>query len=163
MIDLKAEYERLNKCLRIDTSRLDDALIEMPELIRDAGEGTAQAIGERDRAEHDYDLAKAHASDRLRTTPAHNEEKGRDEMRSEVRIKSELDMQPEVIKALRNYETAKFHASLWLTLTEALRTKSESLGRICGLINSGYMTPNAVYANRRSELRDKRAALAKRD
>lgn len=143
-------YERLRQALRIDPMRIDEDLIELPPLLQEAGEFTAEAARARDRAEFNLKTTLAEVADAIRTDP------DRPKQPSEAEIDKRLPMDKEVIDAQEKLVTAKYEFSMWMSVVEGLRSKGDSLKTTANLIVSGYVSSGAAYSDRRRELHEKR-------
>lgn len=144
-------YDRLQQALAIDTMRLDEELVAMPQLIEDVGESTASAIFWRDVCKQALDVEIAKAAHYIREIGQSGGKKP-----PEDQIKTEVMLDKSVIEAMTTYEDAKYTLARWQALSDALKTKASSIKVICELVISGYLTPNAIHERRRQEINDRR-------
>lgn len=145
-------YERLKRKLALDPMELDQELIELPGLILEASECTADALASRDRAKNELDLAMAEAADHLRRQPV-SDGKGGTKTRSEAQITTEVPLFESVVKATTELEFAKHSLALWQAMVDAMRAKKDALKTFSDLTISGYLSPNAALDHRRAEIR----------
>lgn len=149
------EYVWLKKRLSLDLCNIDDDIIELPQLIQQAGELTSVAIELREVAKDDYERAKAHVADTLRNTP---DPKGK--QRSETTIQSQVLLDGELEDRSKELSKCRLDAALWQTLTEALRSKNSAIKVVADLLNSGFLTSSSIYDKRRRELRNARTTAS---
>jgi hypothetical protein len=145
-------YVRLKSRLTIDTMQLDQELIELPQMLSDAGEATAYCIAARDVAKNELDINMSIAADRLRQQPITDSD-GKEKRRSEKQIETEI-MSIQIVKdAHHRLEEAKLDLALWQSLVDGIRAKQSSIKTVSDLMISGYLAPSSITANRRAELR----------
>jgi hypothetical protein len=145
-------YERLRSKLTLDPLDLDQELIELPMLIMEAAELTANRVTDRDRAKNELDVAMAQAADHLRRTPV-TDGKGGTKVRSEAQIETEIPLYDNVQSAVTKLEDAKLELALWQALCDSLRAKRDSLKLFADLTISGYLSPNTALSERKTEIR----------
>jgi hypothetical protein len=145
-------YERLRTKLVFDPMCLDEELIELPMLIMDASELAAEKLAEHDRKKNAHDVTTAEASDDLRSEMI-SDAKGNDKKRSEAQITSEVFLHISVQESLAALEVAKYELALAQALVNSMRAKKDSLKTFAELTISGYLSPNSVLTDRRSEMR----------
>jgi hypothetical protein len=143
-------FEQLKAQLSIDPMRLDEELIRMPQFVQEVAELTAESLLVRNVAENDLKIAIAEASADIRGSA--------DKKPAEAQIASEVLLENSVQEAMGKLEQAKYEYAMWQGLMDGAKTKSASLKNTSDLINSGYLTPDTIYANRRRELNEHRRA-----
>jgi hypothetical protein len=143
-------FAQLKAQLMIDPMRLDEELIRMPQFVQEVAELTAEALLARNVAENDLKVIVAEVSAEIRGSA--------DKKPAEKQIESEVLLENNVQKAMQTLETAKFEYAMWQGLMDGAKTKSASLKNTSDLINSGYLTTDTIYANRRRELHEHRRA-----
>lgn len=148
------KYQSLRAALGIDLMRIDQDLVDYPSLLTEACELCAEVTRTRDMAANTLRLTEAEEAGKLRATPTPE-----GKTRSEERIKSEVPMAEPVAAALFALEEAKAEQAKWSALVEGLRAKGSSLKRVAELITAGFLSPNAVYQDRREELARRRRPL----
>ena len=144
------KYAQLKAQLDIDPLRLDEELIHMPSFVQEVAELTAEALLQRNVAENDLKIVMAQVSADIRGSA--------DKKPAEKQIESEIMLDANVQTAMENLEKAKFEYAMWQGLMDGAKTKSASLKNTSDLINSGYLTTDTIYANRRRELNEHRRA-----
>lgn len=143
-------FLQLKTQLSIDPMRLDEELIRMPSFVQEVAEITAEALLERNIAENDLKIVMAEVSAEIRESA--------EKKPAEKQIESEILLNENVQKAMTKLEQAKFEYAMWQGLMDGAKTKSASLKNTSDLINSGYLTTDTIYANRRRELNEHRRA-----
>lgn len=148
-------YTRLRQSLSIDLLRIDEELIEMPQLVQDIAEYTAEATFARDKAKIEWEIAQAQAAKDARQRCIDAGTKF-----TVDQISNEVMLDPDVREAQADYEQSKLDADMWGALIAGARTKSSSLKHASELIASGYLTPNAIKAERRQQMHTRRTLRA---
>lgn len=146
-------YQRLKSKLVFDPLEIDQELIELPMIIMDAAEETAERLSARDRAKNALDLASAEASDELRRTDI-LDAKGNPKIRSEAQILTEVPLNKNVQGCLIELENAKYDLALWHSLIDALKAKRDAMKVYADLTISGYLSPSSALNNRRADIRN---------
>ena len=147
-------YEALSKRLFIDELRLDEEIIELPQLLQDVNEFVASATHERDKAQYDLKLTTADVSREIRAESATSTKRP-----TEAAIETEIVLNERVQQATITYENAKYVLARWQALSESVRAKGYALKNIADLVVSGFITPNALVDRRRTEVYRKRRKL----
>lgn len=149
---LEPTYERerylwLRQKTRLDLLALDEELSEIATLVQEAGEKTASANDMLSAAKDNLDGVEAQVAASLRVPPIAGK------ARSETQITSEIPLDKRVTEAQATLAAAKFDASLWTNLTDALRLKSSSMRAAADLVQAGYLTTDYILSKRRGEMR----------
>lgn len=152
--DAEQRYNELKSTLRLDLLRMDEALIELPVQVMEAGEWCSYAIFARDEIEHDLKIEMSKAADLMRR---------QNDKISEAKITSQIPLDEDVALVRFKLEEAKKDVMLWQALVNALTTKTSSLKRVSDLMVSGYLTPSATREGRRSEISQARRRLTEGD
>jgi hypothetical protein len=134
-------YEELRRRLRIDYLRLDEELVEMPQLLQDASENATQLSNEFARADMALDIIRAETTMKLRSELTEN---GR--APSEARIASQIDLEPTVQEARALVNELKMQVRLATDLFNNLHTKSRLLGKAADMLLNGYVAPNKALS-----------------
>jgi hypothetical protein len=145
-------YKRLRGKLVIDQLRIDEELSQVPILVMEAVENTAEAMHVRDNCKNRLDAISANVSTRLRNMAL--SENGKERRRTEGAVSEETLLDDDVQNALGDLEVAKYDFALWNGLLEALRDKGSSCRRIGEMMVSGILTSAQVGQDRRQELRE---------
>lgn len=140
-------YKELKQHLRIDKLRLDDELMECPVYLQAASEYAVEAMGLRDVAKHELDVATANEARLMRIA---------DDKISEAKITNQMPLRPKVQEAQRKLDDCKLDAGHWSALAESMREKASLLRRMAELIVSGYLTQTSAYDERREEMAEAR-------
>lgn len=145
----KDKFTFLKARTRIDLDNIDDAVSEMPELIRECGECVSLAIEIREALKLEVDQTRAMAAETLRSSTGAN-----GKPLSESAIESKVPLDKEYNSKLLEFAEARRDAALWTSLMEALRTKSANLRAAADLICSGYITQDYIKTKYRQQIRD---------
>jgi hypothetical protein len=143
------EYVWLRSRIGIDQLRIDEEVIELPTLIQKAAEFTASAIELREVSKEEVQRAQAQVADQLRQTLTPNKKH-----RSETMIASEIYLSSYLQGKMEEHSKARLDAALWGSIVEALRSKNSAIRVIADLLNTGFITPNAIMDKRRKEIRN---------
>jgi len=147
----KERYEWLRTKTALDLFEIDNEVIEMSVLLQEAGEYTSVANETRDRAKEELQATVAAISHGLREDKTAGK-------RSESAIESLIPIMPGYAEKLQALDTARLDASLWASLTDALRSKSMAIRVAADLLNSGWLTVDYIRNKRRKEIREAGAA-----
>ena len=142
------KYTWLDKRTRIDLDNLDDAVSEMPELIRQCGECVALANEIRDAVRVEVDRVRAQIAEELRSVTVNGKAP------SESQIESKLPLDNRFAKIQNDHAEARQDASLWASLMEALRNKASGMRVAADLIGTGYITRDYISSKYRQQIRD---------
>lgn len=145
------KYEFLKNRVRVDLMAIDEELMEMPTLLQEAGELTAQAYAISNDCKDKIDEILSITADRLRRIPT---ESGKS--RSEAMIGSEVFAERDVVGARMAYNNAKLDAGLWQSVQEALRKKADLIYTATELIKVGFISKDHILAERRAAIRGNR-------
>lgn len=160
-ISNEAHYRRLRGRLSINPMALDEELIDMPQLVQEAAEYTAEALQVRDNCKNRLDFITAQVGARLREVPV-SEDGGKPKARTEGAVAEQRLLDDGVQEAIAELEMCKYDLALWQGLHDGLKEKSSSLKRIAELTVAGYLTPGQVYQNRREELAQQRGGSTRK-
>lgn len=144
-MDGQTAYDTLKNNLRIDELRLTEELIEQPQFQDDVSGWTANAQRRRDECKDRVDIAKAQAASDMRNVPV-------GKVPAEVRIASEILLNPIVQETMGDLRDAEFDLALWKALADAARAKKDAIRTISDLIASGYTSPTTMIEQRKREL-----------
>ena len=142
------QYEFLRGKVKLDLLCIEDELMEMPVLIQQCGELTAQAIDGVTVSKDNYNAVRATLSHKLRIEPLPS-----GKTRSEAQIDSEIDGLKEMKETSDDLSSAKLDAGLWQALMESLQTKAASIRTAAELIKAGFISTDYILNKRRTELR----------
>lgn len=142
------KYKWLRVQLHLDLLNLDEEIMKIPVLLEEAGECTALAIEIRETAKEELERVAAEVAGQLRIP----DDKGKS--RSETMIASMMPVEHEYLDAQESLRTARLDAGLWMSMTEAIRTKSSALRVTADLVSAGFMTGSSILQNRRREIRN---------
>lgn len=146
--EIVKRYYELREHLGFDLTDLDHAFMVTPRILEEAGELVAQADKVENVAKHVWEIVKAEAGERLRANG----------ITTEARIASMLAAEDDVQDARRAYDLAVFEAKVCASLHRALDTQSRLLMKAADMIVAGYLSPTAINAQRRAEIRAARTA-----
>lgn len=136
-----SSLERHRRKLVIDKDRLDDCLIEQPEVYYHVAEAHSLAIAERDAVKLDIEVAEAEEGQKIRDEAAQREEK-----LTEGGLKEQLLLTPRIQKLRRERLDLETQISAWTALKEAFQQRSYMLRELVPMhlsrFNSGSMTGN---------------------
>lgn len=150
-----AEFVWIKRRLGIDMLAIDEEIIELPNLIQQAGEYTAEAANAQEMAENELKSVMALVAEQLR---AKKNIHGKN--RSETQIGTELPASPEVKEHQDIVAKARLDAKLWSILMESLRKKDSGIRTIADLLNSGFLTTATIMEKRRKEIRQVKVELS---
>jgi hypothetical protein len=139
------EYMQLRNNLTIDPNNLDEALINIAMEQMQIIEYTAEASAALDAAKFQQKQVVADVSEKIRQDP---DNKGI----SETRVTALVPLYDEVSEANSFLIEAEQDHTLWRGLSDAVRTKSNSLRALAELTVSGYMTRDSVRVADRERL-----------
>lgn len=142
------KYRWLKARVKLDLLSVDEELSELPVIIQEACECTAMANEIRESTKDEFEITCAQIADDLRSKP---DEKGK--FPSETAVGSQIPLSPLYKEGAASLSEARLDASLWASVTEALRTKSSALRVSADLITAGYLTTNYLMEKRRDEIR----------
>lgn len=142
------KYVFLRNHLGLDLLNIDQDLIEISVLVQEASENTAIAIEIRESAKEDVERVSAELSAYFRIP----DDKGK--VRSETQITTLIPMEDAYKTALTSLSEARLDAGLWMSLTDALRTKSSAIRVTTDLIVAGYLTSNSIVDKRHRDMRN---------
>jgi hypothetical protein len=144
---LVERYERLRRYVGLDLLDIEGMFMQTPRLVEDAAELAARADQAENIAKHNYDLAVAEASDRIRQPwVVQNTAQGR--IDSELKIM--VPMCPDVVEARRTHTNSIYFAKACEGLFTTLKEQSRLLGKAADMVNSGYIKPSTLLARSRA-------------
>jgi len=141
-------YRFLKAKLETDLLQMDVEVSEIATLVQDAAEKAAMAAEIRDSLKDAFSLVSAKIGDKLRKDLGPN---GKE--KAEARIDSEKILDPDYQKARLEYSEARLDASLWESIVEGMRTKSQHLRTASDQLLSGYITQDFILQKRREQTR----------
>jgi len=142
------KYHELSSHLTIDMLRLDQDILELPQIIQDAAELAASIAGIGRDAEHYYEITRAETANKIRNADGDSP--------SEAYITRQLPLEQEVQDAKHIINEAARDTALVTELVRSLREKSRLLIKLSDLIIAGYITPSSVYSKEQKEARVQR-------
>lgn len=144
------KYRWIKNKLPLDLLNVDEELIELPVILQQASEFVSSAIEIRERAKDDLEQITSELADALRKVPL----EGTGKFRSETQIDKQIPLSPLYRDKQDALGIARLDASLWQSLTDAIRTKSSSIRIAADLLNSGFLTPSYIREKRRKDIRE---------
>jgi hypothetical protein len=130
-------YRELRDKLEINVLRIDQELVELPQLVQQAAELASVASSNEHVAKHALDVTVAEASAGLRV-PALGMK-----ARSETQIASEIPLDDDVQRARSYYDNTREISSRYTSLHYSMREKSKLVMKVCEMINGGFLTPSS--------------------
>lgn len=150
-------YARLRRMLRIDHTRIDEEIMELPMLLQDAAELAAK-LGEAERiVAHDYEITKAEVAAEMRRVLDGGKPP------SEASIASALNGDERVQAARREVELARRDTEIAKALAGNMHEKSSLIRKTADLMLAGYITPASIVDRNRQELGQARQLRRHRD
>lgn len=153
----KDEKPNYRASLAIDPDRLDDCLVEQPELYSHVAEAYAIAVSVRDEAKLELEEAAADLDRQLRIAAVKKEERVTDKT-----IEKWITTMPKIKELTRKFLDTKKEADLWGALEKSYNQRLSALKELVGLrvreMHSIAVRSGAGEA--RSSLRDAEAARA---
>lgn len=143
--ELEGKYEALCKRLQVDLLRIDQEIMNMPQLVQESAEFAALIQAEEHAAKHALDVVEAETAKAMRVTPVDGKPP------SEARIASELVLYRDVQDARQALDTAKYDSARAVALHYNMREKTRLLGKAADMTIAGFIVPSS-YAPRRREL-----------
>lgn len=140
-------YERLRQYVGIDVLNIEGGFITTPMVLLQAGELASKALGIRDRAKQQLELAEAHAAQAIRSVPVQGKEP------SQNRIDSMVPLDDDVQTAKTAYNQAAEHARTWENLHDSLKTQSMLMHKVADLTTTGYFNPKVLNDKAREAIR----------
>ena len=142
------KYQWLRKQVALDLSDMDEEVMRIPVLLQEAGECVALANENRETAKDELELVKAQIAEYLRGEPY------KEKQRSESMIDSQIPTYQNYKDAQAKLSEARRDSALWITVMEALRTKSMQIRVAADLLNSGFLTADHIMNKRRRAIRE---------
>ena len=140
------KYNTLKSKLQIDLLHIDQEFMELPALVQDAAELAAEIKEEERTLAHQLEITRAEVSARLRKV---------EKPPSETAIQSMLLTEESVQQARAEREQMQYYAEIATALANSLRDKVHLIRKTADMILGGFISADAGYQTRRTELRRK--------
>lgn len=147
------EYVAFKEKLAIHRHSLDDEVIELPSLFMEISEIALLAAAREARFSNELKFAKAQAAEALA-------EAGPKRTAKEMEAAVEVD--DDVIEAVKKHERARSSAQFWARLLDAFRAKQSSLKRLGEYMMAGYMVSSSVADVRKGQAEQRKEYQSKR-
>lgn len=132
-----SKIEEFRNYLRIDKTRLDDELVEQPQLFFEVSEQYTEAVAHRDAMKAQVESVYASLDGSYRSG----------EKSTEGAIKSQIINSEHWRAANDDFLQAKKWADQWGVLKDSFNQRSEMLKSLCKLYATNYFETRAIMGN----------------
>lgn len=154
---MKHDIAEWRKYLAIDRHNLDEEVANQPVLFEEVGSAHADAMAERDAAEHNLNVVDGDLFAVLKKSGL-----------TDPGVKAAIEAHDLHNKAKTDFLEAKRQASHWAALERAFIQRADMLKHLCNLHAQGYYHTTSIqakepqnqkYLNQRKRLAERRAVL----
>jgi len=133
--------------LLLDRNRLDDAALNQPQLYWEVSEAYVLAVSERDSLDAKLKQVKAERSLAIRSEAVAAGEK-----LTEAAVAAKLEMDPDILKATREYLDQCTDASLLQVMKESFSQRAYMIQELGNQFRSNYFQKSAVTGGAAGEV-----------